>query len=88
MPDCSTDMILPGKVSGASSVWGCMADQAASGYVPLLRRSADQLEAKAQELRLMAATATTAEVMQALSTLADRYAALAIQRRDEQSPTE
>jgi hypothetical protein len=52
-------------------------------YVPLARRTADQLQAKADELRRMAATASTADVVNALLTLADRYAALAEQRRTE-----
>jgi hypothetical protein len=52
-----------------------------SVHVPLARRTADQLQANADELRRMAATASTADVAKALLTLADRYAALAEQRR-------
>ena len=54
-----------------------------SVYVPLAQRTADQLQARADELRRMAATASTADVVTALLTLADRYAALAEQRRIE-----
>ena len=42
---------------------------------------ADQLQTKADELRRMAATASTADVVNALLTLADRYASLAEKRR-------
>jgi hypothetical protein len=52
-----------------------------SVYVPLAQRTADQLQANAEELRHMAATATTAAVAMALLKLADRYAALAEKRR-------
>jgi hypothetical protein len=52
-------------------------------YVPLAQRSADQLQTNADELRRMATTARTADVAKALLTLADRYAALAEQRRTE-----
>jgi hypothetical protein len=52
-----------------------------SVYVPLAHRTADQLQANAEELRRMAATATTAAVAKALLTLADRYAELAAKRR-------
>jgi hypothetical protein len=52
-------------------------------YVPLAQRTADQLQTKAHELRQMAATASTAEVANALLTLADRYALLAEKRRTE-----
>ena len=55
-----------------------------STYVPLAQRTADQLEANAEELRRMAATATTAAVAKALLTLADRYAALAEKRRSRE----
>jgi hypothetical protein len=57
-----------------------------SVYVPLSQRTADQLQAKADELRQMAATARTFDVTKALLTLADRYAALAQQRRTEADP--
>ena len=50
-------------------------------YVPLAQRTADQLQTKADELRRMAATASTADVVNALLTLADRYASLAEKRR-------
>ena len=56
-----------------------------SSYVPLSRRTSDQLLASADELRRMATTATTADVMNALLTLADRYAALAKNRQAEES---
>ncbi|HME20558.1 MAG TPA: hypothetical protein VKI44_04220 [Acetobacteraceae bacterium] len=54
-----------------------------SVYVPLAQRTADQLQANADELRRMAATASTTDVAKALLTLADRYAALAEKRRIE-----
>ncbi len=50
-------------------------------YVPLSQRTADQLQANADELRRMAATAGTTDVAKALLTLAGRYAALAAKRR-------
>jgi hypothetical protein len=53
-------------------------------YVPLSRRNSDQLLANAAELRHMARTATTADVVKALTTLANRYAALAAKRRAEE----
>lgn len=52
-----------------------------SNYVPLASRTADELQANAEELRRMAGTATTDDVMRALLTLADRYASLAERRR-------
>ena len=52
-------------------------------YVPLSKRSSDQLLARAEELRGMAQTATTTDVARALVTLADRYAALAAKRGAE-----
>ena len=52
-------------------------------YVPLSRRNSDQLLANAAELRHMARTATTADVVKALANLADRYAKLAMRRRAE-----
>ncbi|HEY2616339.1 MAG TPA: hypothetical protein VGI78_03275 [Acetobacteraceae bacterium] len=54
-----------------------------SVYVPLSQRTADQLQAKADELRRMAATASTTDVAKALLTLADRFAVLAERRRTE-----
>ena len=57
-----------------------------SVFVPPSQRTADQLQAKADELRGMAATASTADVAKALLTLADRYAALAKKRRTEANP--
>jgi hypothetical protein len=45
--------------------------------------TADQLQVNADESRRMAATASTADVVTALLTLADRYAALAKKRRIE-----
>ena len=50
------------------------------GYIPLAQRTSDELRANAVELRNMAATATTPDVVRALLTLADRYAALAESR--------
>ena len=50
-------------------------------HIPLSQRPADDLLAKAAELRQMASTARTEEVMNALLVLADRYAALAERRR-------
>jgi hypothetical protein len=50
-------------------------------YVPLSQRTADELQANANQLCRMAATATTADVAKALLILADRYAALATNRR-------
>jgi hypothetical protein len=55
------------------------------GYVPLAKRTSGQLQANADELRRMAATATTAEVVKALLTLADRFTALAEKRRREEN---
>jgi hypothetical protein len=52
-----------------------------SNYVPLASRTAEELQANAEELRRMAATATTDDVIRALLKLADRYAALAESRR-------
>lgn len=54
-------------------------------YIPLSQRSSNQLLANAAELRHMARTATTADVVKALTILADRYAALAARRRAEES---
>jgi hypothetical protein len=53
-------------------------------YVPLATRTCDQLQTKARELRRMAATATTADVVRALLALADRYDTLAERRRSAQ----
>ena len=53
-------------------------------YVPLSQRTSDHLLANAAELRRMAQTATTADIMRALTSLVDRYAALAIKRRAEE----
>jgi hypothetical protein len=52
-----------------------------SAWVPLSQRQSDELRAKADELRRMAATASTPDVAKALLALADRYAALAEARR-------
>jgi hypothetical protein len=52
-----------------------------SSYVPLADRTADQLREHAEELRRMAATASTPDVRRALLSLADRYADLADKRR-------
>jgi hypothetical protein len=51
-----------------------------SGYTPLSQRSAEELLARAAELRQMAASATSHDVMLALETLAARYKALAESR--------
>ena len=51
-----------------------------SSYVPLADRTADQLKEHAEELRRMAATASTPDVRRALLSLADRYAGLADKR--------
>lgn len=50
-------------------------------YIPLSRRTSEELLANAAELRRMATTANTMDVMHALLTLADRYTALAGRRR-------
>ena len=55
------------------------------GYVPVSKRTAQELQANADELRRMAVTATTVEVMKALLTLADRFAALAEKRRADEN---
>jgi hypothetical protein len=55
-----------------------------SAWVPLTERSSQTLQAKADELRRMAGTASTLDVMRALLTLADRYTALAEKRRTEE----
>jgi len=54
-------------------------------YVPLSERTSDELLTRAEELRGMAQTATTTDVVRALVTLADRYATLAAKRRTEES---
>jgi len=59
---------------------GIASTNMALDHIPLSERAADELLARAAELRLMAETATTADVMQALLTLADRYVALAEKR--------
>jgi hypothetical protein len=56
----------------------------AGAYVPLGQRTANELLANACELRRMAATATTQDVVKALLGLADRYAALSQQRRQRE----
>ena len=53
----------------------------APDHVPLSNRASEDLLARAEELRRMAATATTEDVMKALLVLADRYVALAEKRR-------
>jgi hypothetical protein len=58
-----------------------------SSYIPLAQRTSDQLRANADELRRMAATATTEDTMRALLTLARRYAALAAARQARPQPT-
>lgn len=47
--------------------------------VPLSSRTAEELNAKAAELRNMAATATSMDMMAALLRLADRYEQVAAQ---------
>jgi hypothetical protein len=95
MSDASVSQILPAAVKAdhravrdtlfSPLVRSMTAPQGVQGqYVPLSERSCDQLLAKAEELRHMAETATTAEVARALVTLADRYAALAAKRRAEE----
>ena len=53
---------------------------AGPAHVPLSQRSAEELLQRADELRLMAKTATSHEVMVALETLAGRYTDLAERR--------
>jgi hypothetical protein len=55
-----------------------------SAWVPLADRSSVELQARADELRRMAATATTQDVMTALLNLANRYATLAARRAAEE----
>jgi len=55
-----------------------------SEYIPLAQRTSDQLLANAAELRHMAWTARTPDVLKALTTLADRYAAAGAKRRAEE----
>ena len=57
----------------------------APNYIPLSRRRSEELLAKAAELRRMAATASTLDVMNALFILADRYTALAQKRRVQEA---
>ena len=54
------------------------------GYVPVSKRTSQELQANADELRHMAGTATTVDVMKALLKLADRFGALAEKRRTEE----
>lgn len=54
-----------------------------TAYVPISRRTAEQLDKNAEELRRMAATATTADVARSLLTLANRYTVLAEKRRQQ-----
>ena len=53
-----------------------------SVWLPLSQRQSDELWAKADELRRMSATASSADMAKALLALADRYAALAEARRE------
>jgi hypothetical protein len=53
-----------------------------SVWVPLSQRQSDELRAKADEMRRMAATARTPDVAKALLALAARYAALAEARQE------
>jgi hypothetical protein len=64
-------------------------------HVPISMRTADQLWAKAEELRQMALTARTADTVTSLIALAERFQALALRKSSEQavdlataSPTE
>jgi hypothetical protein len=50
------------------------------GYVPISDRTAEELLARAAEVRRMAETATTFEVSEALLRLAERYEAAAADR--------
>jgi (p)ppGpp synthase/HD superfamily hydrolase len=54
--------------------------------VPLSKRSLSELRAKANEMRQMAQTATTAEVRAALLKLADRYDAMVTKREKQATP--
>src|SRR5690242_6577488 len=66
-----------------SSISASSFPAAHSAYIPLAQRTSDQLQASADELRRMAATAATADVARSLLTLANRYAALADKRRSQ-----
>jgi hypothetical protein len=50
------------------------------GYVPISDRTAEELLARAAEVRRMAETATTFDVSEALLRLAERYEAAAVER--------
>jgi hypothetical protein len=50
------------------------------GWLPIADRTAEELQERAAELRRMAETATTRDVMEALLRLADRYDAAAKRR--------
>ncbi len=50
------------------------------GYVPISDRTAEELLARAAEVRRMAETATTFDVSEALLRLAERYEAAAADR--------
>ncbi len=52
-------------------------------WVPLAQRASHELQAKAEELRQMAITASTHQVALSLLNLAARYQALAERRRDQ-----
>ena len=54
--------------------------------MPLAAQATREVRAKASEMRAMAATATTQDVMSALLRLAERYDALAAAREAHQSP--
>ncbi len=58
-----------------------------SVWVPLAQRTSEELLAKANELRRMAATARTHDVARALLNLSDRYADRAKKRRAETGPS-
>jgi hypothetical protein len=53
--------------------------------IPLSERASSALGARADELRQMAATATTMETRVALENLAERFAALATKRATEEA---
>lgn len=73
------------QATGLQIFPGFVSTDMAFDHVPLAERAADELLARAVELRAMAATATTQDVVRALQVLADRYVALAERRRAEEA---
>jgi hypothetical protein len=61
-------------------------DASMDGYVPISGRTAAELLAKAAEMRRMAETATTVDVLAALLRLAERYEVAAAGRRGGPCP--